>query len=31
MDKWLELPNADLMAECQKYGLSVSEKHIHNI
>lgn len=31
MDRWLDLPNSELMAECQKYGLTVSEKHIHNI
>jgi hypothetical protein len=31
MDAWLELSNAELMAECQKYNLPVSEKHIHNI
>jgi len=31
MDKWLDLSNADLMAECQKHNLPVSEKHIQNI
>ena len=31
IDAWLELSNAMLMSECQKYGLAVSDKHIHNI
>jgi hypothetical protein len=31
IDAWLELTNAELMNECQKYNLAVSDKHIHNI
>lgn len=31
IDEWLELTNSSLMAECKKFGLTISEKHIHNI
>lgn len=31
IDLWLEMDNADLIKECQKHDLLVSDKHIHNI
>ena len=31
IDDWLELKNQELKDECLKYGLPVSDRHIHNI
>lgn len=31
IDEWLELKNPELQEQCLKFGLPVSERHIHNI
>jgi hypothetical protein len=31
LDKWLEMTNEELQAECEHFGLEKSDRHIDNI